>query len=145
MPSFFKKTERANPLDRTAPKKWYCVLRRIKKAKTSDVAKAASITTTADPKLVELSILRYFETIVNLLQDGRSVEIEGFGTFRLTVSSEGANTKEELNSGYIKRGNVRFIPSLELKERINRTQYIDIDEFSKDANSNDVKDKKKKK
>jgi len=133
MPAFYKKTERRNPQSEQAPKKWYCVLRRVKQAKTKDVAKVAAITTTANPKEIEMSILRYFDTIINLLQDGRSVEIEGFGTFRLTASSRGADTKEELNSSYIIRGNVRFIPSQELKERINKTEYVDIDEFGKDT------------
>jgi len=145
MPVYFEKTERANPQNREAANKWYCVLRRINQTKTRDVAKAAAITTTVNPKEVEMAILRYFNIIINLLQDGRSVEIEGFGTFRLTAKSKGAETKEELNSSYIIRGNVRFIPSQELKERINKTKYIDIDEFSKDTTIYQSKITKKKK
>ena len=145
MPVFYKKTQRRNPLDPSAPKKWYCVLRRVTKAKTSDVAKAAAITTTANPKVVEMAILRYFDIIIDLLKDGRSVEIEGFGTFRMTANSKGTDTKEELNSSCIIRGNARFIPSAELKERLSRTEYMDVDELGKPTKGNQIKETKKKK
>jgi Bacterial nucleoid DNA-binding protein len=133
MPVFYKKTQRRNPMDPSAPKKWYCVLRRVIKAKTSDVAKAAASTTTASPKEVEMAMVRYFDTIVELLKNGRSVEIEGFGTFRMTANSKGADTKEELNSTFIIRSNARFIPSVELRQRLGRTQYVDVDELGKDT------------
>jgi Bacterial nucleoid DNA-binding protein len=131
MPSFYKKTQKRNPLDPSAPKKWYCVLRRTERAKTRDVARIASIGTGNNANNIESSIKDYFSVILSLLQDGRSVEIEGFGTFRQTVRSKGADTKEELNSTYIVTGNIRFISSIESKEIMNKTKYIDIDDMAK--------------
>ena len=129
MPVFFKKTKRRD-LKNEGAFKWYCVLRRIKRARTKDVAKLASVTTTVNPQEIELAILRYFDIIADLLLDGRTVEIEGFGTFRMTANSEGADTKEELNAGYIKKGNIRFIPAKEFKSHISKMEYIDAEEFS---------------
>jgi Bacterial nucleoid DNA-binding protein len=133
MAVFYKKTQRRNPMDPSAPKKWYCVLRRVKKALTKDVAAAAAEKSMASPKEIELSIVNYFQIIVNLLKDGRSVEIENFGTFRLTVSVQGADTAEEFNANYINQANIRFIPSKSLRGDISDITYIDADDFSKDT------------
>jgi len=136
MAVFYKKTEKRNPQSPSDPKKWYCVLRRIRKATTKEVSEAASRMTSASPKEIEMAIIRSFQEIAALIRDGRSVEIDGFGTFRLTVKSQGVATKKELNANAIVKGNLRFVPSIELKELIAKIEYIDVDEFSKKAGSN---------
>ena len=133
MAVFYKKTQRRNPMDPSAPKKWYCVLRRVKKASTRDVAVAAAEKSMASAKEIELSIVNYFQIIINLLKDGRSVEIENFGTFRLTVSAKGADTQEEFNANFINKANIRFIPSKYLRNDVSDITYIDTDEFSKNT------------
>ena len=104
----------------------------MKKASTKDVAAAAAEKSMASAKEIELAIVNYFQIIMSLLKDGRSVEIESFGTFRLTVSSQGADTQEEFNANYINKANIRFIASKSLRTDIKDISYIDADEFSKD-------------
>ncbi|MDR1526293.1 MAG: DNA-binding protein, partial [Dysgonamonadaceae bacterium] len=56
MPIVFNKVERANPLDRTQPKKWYPILKTLSQVGESEVAKAISDETTLNRKEAEMAL-----------------------------------------------------------------------------------------
>jgi hypothetical protein len=47
-----------------------------------------------------------------------SVNLEGFGSFRVSVSSEGTATPEELNARHVKRVKLPFLPNPGLKRNL---------------------------
>jgi nucleoid DNA-binding protein len=52
------------------------------------------------------------------LKLGQSVNLEGFGTFRVSVTSEGTATPEELNARHVKGVKLLFLPSPDLKRNL---------------------------
>jgi hypothetical protein len=46
------------------------------------------------------------------------VNLEGFGTFRISVTSEGTATPEELNARHVKAVKLLFLPSNDLKRNL---------------------------
>jgi hypothetical protein len=56
MSIIFNKVERANPQDRTAPKKWYPTLKTISQVGEKEVAKEIADETTLNPKEAEMGI-----------------------------------------------------------------------------------------
>jgi nucleoid DNA-binding protein len=58
------------------------------------------------------------EVLPVFLKLGQSVNLEGFGSFRVSVSGEGTATPEELNARYIKGVKLLFLPSADLKRNL---------------------------
>ncbi len=123
MSLFFKKVERSNPRDIKAPKKWYASLKSIGLKKEKEIAVLAAEGTTLDPKEAQLAYSRFGIVVLRALLDGHTVEIENFGTFRLTIHSEGTDKKEELTANHIKGANIRFIPCKTAKETIGKATF----------------------
>jgi nucleoid DNA-binding protein len=58
------------------------------------------------------------EVLPIFLKLGQSVNLEGFGTFRISVTSEGTATPEELNARHVKGVKLLFLPSADLKRNL---------------------------
>ena len=127
MAIWFKKVERENPQDRTAPKKWYISLKSISILRSKEMGRRAAEGTTLDPKEAEMSFARYGKVLVEALMDSHSVEIEDVGIFRLTSSSNGAETKDEATAGNVKNINVRFTPYKATRDRLNGAHLRDVE------------------
>ena len=70
----FNRVERANPQDRTK-KKWYPVLRTIKKVSERDVAKEISDETTLNRKEAEMALEQLEKVLIKNLLSSNSVQI----------------------------------------------------------------------
>ena len=127
MALFFKKVERSNPINIHAPKKWYASLKSVGLKKEKEVAVLAADGTTLDPKEAQLAYSRFGIVLMRMLLDGHTVEIENLGTFRLTVNSEGVDTKEELSANHIKKVNLRFIPCEATKDALKKATFKDVE------------------
>lgn len=127
MSLFYKKVEKMNPKDAAAPKKWYASLKSIGLKKEKELAVLATEGTTLDPKEAQLAFSRFGTVILRALLDGHTVEIEDLGSFRLTASSEGVDSKEELTANHIKGINMRFVPSKATKEALQKAVFKDLE------------------
>jgi predicted histone-like DNA-binding protein len=58
------------------------------------------------------------EVLPIFLKLGQSVNLEGFGSFRVSVSSEGTATPEELTARNVKGVKLVFLPSTGLKRSL---------------------------
>lgn len=113
--------EKENPLDRTAPKKFYANAIKRGYMDISGIAERITEASSAN-KADTLLVLHALSTQLRLLlSEGYSVKVEGLGTFRVTVSGGGAETKEEFGPHLIRKHSVRFYPDTELKDKVNRT------------------------
>jgi nucleoid DNA-binding protein len=63
------------------------------------------------------------EVMPMFLKLGQSIKLEGFGSFRLSVTSEGTATADELNAHHIKGAKLIFLPSVELKRSLEDVSY----------------------
>jgi predicted histone-like DNA-binding protein len=126
MALFYKKVQRGNPSDPSAPKLWYPTLKSVGQVKEKRLAELLADETTLNPKEAEMTLYQMLKVIVNLLLDGHTVQLGELGTFRLTSRSEGSATEEEVNSGKIKNVHVNFLTSATLRERIGKATFKDV-------------------
>jgi predicted histone-like DNA-binding protein len=130
MALLFNKTERGNPSNPSAPKKWYPVLKSVKMVKEKEVAQKLADETTLNPKEAEMAVSQLLKVVIGLLLEGHTVQLGGLGSFRLTLSAEGADTEAEVTAAKIKKINVRFAESEELKAAIKKATFVDISTLS---------------
>jgi predicted histone-like DNA-binding protein len=130
MALLFNKTERGNPSNPNAPKKWYPTLKSVKMVKEKEVAKKLADETTLNPKEAEMAVAQMEKVVTDLLLEGHTVQLGSLGSFRLTLSAEGSDTEAEVTVSKIKRINVRFTESEELKAAIKKATFVDISTLS---------------
>ncbi|MGL4806582.1 MAG: HU family DNA-binding protein [Bacteroidales bacterium] len=112
--------EKENPLDRTAPKKFYANAIKRGFMGTDGIAERITEGSSAN-KADTLLVLHALSTQLRLLlAEGYSVKVDGLGTFRVTVSGKGADTLEEFGPHLIRKHSIRFYPEVDLKDKISR-------------------------
>lgn len=83
-----------------------------------------SALTSADVNGVFNRLVRQLRTH---LQNGRTVVIDGFGSFRLTIGSKGAPTMEEFDAAtMMKKPRITFTPHLELKDSTQKLTFVRV-------------------
>lgn len=125
MPIFYNKVQRKNPSDKDAKPKWYLALRRISVMKEKEVAKAIADETTLNPKEAEMAIAQLQKVLSNALLNGHTVQLGDWGTFYLTLTGEGTETKDAAVPAKVKKINIRFLPGKELKESIEKATFVE--------------------
>jgi predicted histone-like DNA-binding protein len=90
MPIKFSVTPKKDPRDQSAAPKYYAVVKSDGRSDTNAVAKSINRMSTVS-SVDTAAVLEAFLTVVpEELANGRIVELGDFGTFRASVSSEGA-------------------------------------------------------
>ncbi len=108
-------TKRRDPRDSSNPQKYYACASSRGTVDLRGIARkisAQSTLTTVDTFAV---LEAFIQLIPQELADGKIVQLGEFGSFRVTLRSEGADTAEELNSHAIKEVMVRFRQGTEFK------------------------------
>ena len=131
MPIFYNKTERGNPSNPADPKRWYPVLKSTGLIKEREVAKLLADETTLNPKEAEMSISQLLKVVTQLLLNGNTVQLGSLGSFRLTAKTEASNTEAEVTGIKIKKVNVRFTESTDLKNTLTKATFKDAGSMSK--------------
>jgi predicted histone-like DNA-binding protein len=116
----FNSIHRKNPLTKT--EKWYAIARLTGKRSTKDLSKDVADTSSLSAGDVLNVISNFTDQIPKWLMEGNSVKLDGLGTFRLSISSDGVATKDEVTANLIKEVRIIFEPDAQIKERIARTQ-----------------------
>jgi predicted histone-like DNA-binding protein len=130
MALLFNKVERGNPSNPSVPKKWYPVLKSVKMVKEKEVAQKLADETTLNPKEAEMAVSQLTKVVSGLLLEGHTVQLGSLGSFRVTIIAEGAETEAEVTVGNIKKVNVRFSESEELKMAMKKATFTDISSLS---------------
>jgi predicted histone-like DNA-binding protein len=130
MALFYKKVQKGNPSNPSAPKLWYPVLKSIGLTKEKQVAQQLSEETTLNPKEAEMAFYQLLKVIVRLLLDGHTVQLGELGSFRLTSRSEGSATEEEVNPNKIKGVRIHFTASKELRDHLGKATFKDASKIS---------------
>lgn len=114
---------RGKPGDPESPKKYYPMVKSTGKTTLRDLAeRVAEISTVSSVDVV--AVLEAFLTIVpRELADGNIVNLGDFGTFRLRVRSEGADSAEEVTARNITQALTRFRPGKRFKEALDNVSF----------------------
>ena len=67
---------------------------------------------------IENVLLNFIEELPTFLKLGMSVQLGDFGSLRLSIISDGANSPDEFSVGMIKGVRIIFTPSVELKKML---------------------------
>ena len=116
----FNVIERANP--QTREKKWYAAPRLTGSRDLKNLSKDLSEVSSLSAGDVQNVIVNLIDQLPKWLMEGYSVKLDGFGSFRLSFSSEGEAVKEDISADSIKEIYILFVPDVAIKERINKTK-----------------------
>ena len=127
MPVKFIVTPKKDPRDQNAAPRYYALVKSEGRADTTALAKSINSISTVS-SVDTAAVLEAFLTVVpDKLAEGRIVELGDFGTFRISVSSEGAAQAEEVTARSITDTRVIFTPGKRFR------QVLDTIEFQKGA------------
>lgn len=134
MSIFLKPVQRRNPADEDAPMKWYPVQYTTKLVDETEVAELIADETTLNPMEAQMAIRQLRKVVQRLLLDGKSVKLGNWGTFNVTLNTEGADTKDALTARNVKMVNINFQPGTELKAAMQRADFVWLNKITADTN-----------
>jgi predicted histone-like DNA-binding protein len=117
MAVWLRKVKRDNPQNRSQSK-WYLTQEKSGNVGIKDIAKEIEGRSALSLGDVQSVLSNLMEVLPVFLKLGQSVNLEGFGTFRVSVTSEGTATPEELNARHVKSVKLLFLPSPDLKRNL---------------------------
>ncbi len=119
----YKLIEKANPRDLTAPKKFYASHvssgRKTIKNISRDIEDKSSLSRGDISNVLDNLV----DQIPKYLLDGQLVSLGELGSFRLTLSSEGAEQEKDFKSNMIKNVKIIFTPGKMLKDEVAKARF----------------------
>jgi len=116
--------ERGNPSNPEAPKKFYAQAKSNGELTFRKLSKeiAQGGTTVSDTDV--LAVLNDLTKVLcRHLENGEIVRFGDFGTFQISLTSDGTETASKFNASLIKKTKVTFRPGIDLKEMLAVLKY----------------------
>ena len=126
MPVPYSVVSRGNPMKPEDPKKFYASVSSSGEISLRDLAKEiAEISTMSLPDVVGV-----LESVVMLvprhISQGKIIRLGELGSLRISVSSEGKETPEEVSAKQIKSNKYIFTPGKELQNALKNVEYVKV-------------------
>lgn len=97
--------------------------------------------TTLNPAEALMAIRQLHKVVVRALLNSQSIKLGDWGSFSVTLHSEGATTEQALKATAIKSVNVVFHPGEAMKEELQKAEFTWVDKMANTAgNSNNNDD-----
>lgn len=125
-----KPVQRANPIDEDAPKKWYVTQVTAAQVDETQVAMDLADETTLNPSEAMMAIRQLRKILLRRLLGGESVKLGNWGSFSVTLSSTGAETKEAVTARNIKGVNLNFQPDEAFKTDLQKATFAWVDKLA---------------
>lgn len=125
-----KPVQRVNPNDADAPKKWYVTQVTTAQVDETQVAMDLADETTLNPSEAIMAIRQLRKILLRRLLGGESVKLGNWGSFSVTLSSTGADTKEAVTARNIKGINLNFQPDEAFKTDLQKATYAWVDKLA---------------
>ena len=119
----YRVIQRFNPAKPNDPRKHYASLVTRGDLTLRDVAKELALISTVSIADVTATVEALLEIIPCHLVQGEIVRLGEFGTFSVTLSSDGAPTAEDFGSSLIKGLRLNFRPGKELKQMLAAARF----------------------
>lgn len=118
-----KPVKRHNPIDPEAPQKWYVTQVTTAQVDETQVAMDLAEETTLNPSEAMMAIRQLRKVLLRRLLGGESVKQGNRGSFSVTISSTGADTKEDVTARNIKNVNLNFQPDEAFKNDLQKATF----------------------
>ena len=116
--------ERGNPRDPGAPKKFYAQAKSRSELSfrklCKEIAEGSTTVSDADVAAVLMDLIKVMR---RHLENGEIVRFGDFGSYQITLGSEGADTEEQFHSRLINKSKVTFRPGIDLREMLNNLKF----------------------
>lgn len=122
----YKLVNKVNPQDITADKKFYAVKQTQEELTLRDFGKRISRESTVSMMDTMAVLEGLLQIIPDEIANGKIIKLGDFGTFRTTLSAEGAATEEEFTVANIKKLNIRFRPAREFVDLLASVKYSKV-------------------
>jgi len=123
MPINYVLTQRVNPRDVTAPRKFYAVAKSNGEETVRQLATEISKRTNLSSSEVYAAIEAFIDLIPERIADGKIVRLGDFGSFFLTLSSDGVDKAEEFDASKIKGNSLNFRPGKIVQKVLDAADY----------------------
>ena len=119
----FKVLPKFNPADRSQPPKFYA--QAVNKGSTDlrNLSNKISLISTVSTIDTMATLEALIQVLPGELAEGKSVKLGDFGSFHVTLQSEGAENEEAFTSGNIKKFSIRFRPGKIVKNVLSNAGY----------------------
>ncbi|MFK5857233.1 MAG: HU family DNA-binding protein [Bacteroidota bacterium] len=115
--------ERVNPQAIMDPRKYYAFAQNQGMVSIRELARIISNESTISMMDTMAVIEGLLQVIPDKLIEGRMVSLGAFGSFRVTMSSKGAQTPEDFNEKLIRGLNLKFRAGTEFRNMLNTVKY----------------------
>ena len=116
----------SKPGEKDSEKKFYAVSKTNGTSSMKTLCKLISARSTVSSADVK-AVLDNLNFVLDMeLQEGRIVKFGDFGSFRISVSSDGVTDKKDFNSGMLRPPRIIFTPGGELKDTKKTLEYSRI-------------------
>ena len=116
-------TQRVNPKDVTAPRKYYAIAKSTGEETSRQLATEISKRTLLGSPEAYAVIEAFIDLIPERLAEGKIVRLGDFGSFSITLSSEGVEKEEDFNASLIKGNNLNFRPGKLVQNVLDTVEY----------------------
>ncbi|MDR0609102.1 MAG: hypothetical protein LBG58_03245 [Planctomycetaceae bacterium] len=103
--------------------KWYLTQEKTGTVGINEIAKEIEGRSALSLGDVQSTLSNLVEMMPLFFRMGQTIRLEGFGSFHISVSSEGTDTEEELNTHHVKGVKLVFLPSIELKRNLENISF----------------------
>jgi predicted histone-like DNA-binding protein len=116
-------SEKGNPSNPDAPKKWYATAKSNGAISLKALGKEITQRSTVNHADTLAVLEALTQVLTDQLSDGKIVRFGDFGSFQISVGGAGAETAAKYNASMIKTKKVLFRPGVDLKEMLNNLKF----------------------
>ena len=115
--------QKAYPGDPTGPKKFYANSIADGEVSLRNLSKEIAQTSSVSESDVYATLIDLAKMLSKHLSDGKIVRLGDFGSFQISISSEGMDAMNKVNSASIKSAKILFRPGLDLRDTLATLKY----------------------
>ena len=123
MPVKFNASPRKDPRNQASQPKYYATIKSSGRANTNDIARSINNMSTVSSVDTAAVLEAFLQVVPDKLAEGNIVELGDFGTFRVSVSSDGQEHAEDLSARNITDVRVLFSPGKRFVQVLNTVQF----------------------
>ncbi|PXY02085.1 DNA-binding protein [Marinifilum breve] len=117
-------SQKGNPSKPEEPKKWYANAKASGEVTFKELSKEISQGSTTVSDTDAMAVLNDLNKLLaRHLSGGEIVRFGDFGSFQVSVKSEGAETEEKFHASLIKKAKINFRPGSDLKDMLLTLKY----------------------
>lgn len=119
----YRLVQKFNPAKPTEPKKYYANVVTRGDVSARSLAKEITEICTISPPDVIAVIEAFLQVVPRHLAQGEIVRFGDFGSFRLSISSEGAELAEDFNANFLRDVRINFRPGQILESAMSGIRF----------------------